>query len=439
MQIVLEVIEGPHRGRRFTFDGHDNFIVGRARAAHFRLPQKDPYFSRVHFMVEVNPPHCRMVDMGSTNGTGVNGVRVDSADLEHGDLIQGGDTVLRVSFIEQGEQPDEPVAERRKPPPLPGAKQEKPPKPVLGSTESFAGAMPELSAELIPAATCGKDSADAPVIEGYEIIRELGRGGMGVVYLATRSADSSQVALKTIRPAAGGSGREVKRFLREAAILRKLQHAHVVAFHEMGHVGELLYFAMDYVPGIDAARLLGSRGPLAIDRAVHLMCQALTALDHAHAQGFVHRDVKPANLLICKSEGMEVCKLADFGLARVYHSSSLSGLTLMGDAGGTMPYMPPEQITRYRDVSPLADQYSAAATLYRLLTGHYVLDFEGVPSEKQLTKILFDPAVPIRRRGRDIPERLADVIHQALAKEPAERFPNAAAFRAALMPFAGKQ
>jgi len=439
MQIVLEVIEGPHRGHRFTFDGHDNFIVGRARAAHFRLPQKDPYFSRVHFMVEVNPPHCRMVDMGSTNGTGVNGVRVDSADLEHGDLIQGGDTVLRVSFIEQGEQPDEPVAERRKPPPLSSAKQKKPPSAAVGGTESFAGAMPELSAELMPAATRGKDAADAPVIEGYEIVRELGRGGMGVVYLATRSADSSPVALKTIRPAAGGSGREVKRFLREATILRKLRHAHVVAFHEMGHVGELLYFAMDYVPGIDAARLLGSRGPLAIDRAVRLMCQALMALDHAHALGFVHRDVKPANLLICKSEGVEVCKLADFGLARVYHSSSLSGLTLMGDAGGTMPYMPPEQITRYRDVSPLADQYSAAATLYRLLTGHHVLDFEGVPSEKQLTKILFDPAVPIRRRRRDIPQRLADVIHQALAKEPAERFPNAAAFRAALMPFTGKQ
>ena len=439
MQIVLEVIEGPHRGRRFTFDGHDNFIVGRARAAHFRLPQRDPYFSRVHFMVEVNPPHCRMVDMGSTNGTGVNGVRVDSAGLEHGDLVQGGDTVLRVSFIEQGEQADEPVAERRKPPPLPRAKQEKPPGAAVGSTESFAGAIPELSAELIPAAAPGKDAADAPAIEGYEIVRELGRGGMGVVYLAIRLADSWQVALKTIRPAAGGSRREVKRFLRESAILRKLQHAHVVAFHEMGNVGELLYFVMDYVPGVDAAKLLGSQGPLAIDRAVRLTCQALTALDHAHAQGFVHRDVKPANLLICKSEGVEICKLADFGLARVYHSSSLSGLTLMGDAGGTMPYMPPEQITRYRDVSPLADQYSSAATLYRLLTGHYVLDFEGAPSEKQLTKILFDPVVPIRRRRREIPERLADVIHQALAKEPAERFPNAAALRAALMPFAGKR
>ena len=144
MQIVLDVIDGPHRGQSFTFDGHDNFIVGRARCAHFRLPKKDRYFSRIHFMVEINPPHCRLVDMGSTNGTRVNGQRVEVADLRHGDLIRGGDTVLSVSFIpepnmELPESSKTPVA-----PPMLGARAAG----SLESTESCHRGQSETGAKL---------------------------------------------------------------------------------------------------------------------------------------------------------------------------------------------------------------------------------------------------------------------------------------------------
>src|SRR3954453_23314499 len=102
MKIVLSVIEGPHKGQDFMFEEHDNFIVGRAPCAHFGLPLKDKYFSRVHFMVEVNPPHCRLMDMGSTNGTRVNGRKVRTADLKAGDLIKGGETVIQVSVQDSG-------------------------------------------------------------------------------------------------------------------------------------------------------------------------------------------------------------------------------------------------------------------------------------------------------------------------------------------------
>jgi serine/threonine-protein kinase len=261
---------------------------------------------------------------------------------------------------------------------------------------------------------------------------------MGVVYLATRLSDASQVALKTIRPAVAASEREVECFLREANILRQLRHPQIVAFHQMDRAREVLYFAMDYVPGTDASRLLKRHGPLAVGRAVRLVCQVLEALQHAHGQGFVHRDIKPANLLVSGEPGYETCKLADFGLARVYHASPLSGLTLLGDVGGTIPFMPPEQITHYRDTSPAADQYSAAATLYRLLTGHYLFDLGNAPKEQQLSKILLDQPVPIHDRRADIPEPLAQVIARALEKEPAARFPDAAAFRDALLPFGGE-
>lgn len=419
LQILLEVISGPHKGRGFDFTGHENFIVGRAPCAHFRLPKEDPYFSRVHFMVEVNPPRCRLVDLISLNGTYINGRRVEAASLHDGDLIKGGDTVLRVSLAGPGGEAP-PVAEQA------GEHED------IDTTRTFRPAgVPEAGA-----APAGEESAaEAPAIPGYEIVRELGRGGMGMVYLVKRTADGARLALKTIRPASAASEREVQRFLRECQILCKLRHPHIVAFHQMGRVGELFYFAMDYVSGTDAGWLVKRDGQLPIARAVRLLCQILEALDYAHALGVVHRDVKPANMLLGGSEGEEVCKLADFGLARVYHASRMSGLTVLGDVGGTLPYMPPEQITNYRETRPPADQYSAAATLYYLLTGDYLYEFDTGRNEEQLMKILVQPPVPIRNRRPDTPERLAWVIHQALAKDPDQRFRDAAAFREALLPF----
>jgi len=434
MQIVLEVVEGPHRGRRFTFDGHDHFIVGRARCAHFRLPKKDPYFSRVHFMVEFNPPHCRLVDAGSMNGTRVNGRRVQAADLKDGDLIQAGGTVLKVSFLPPPE-PSGAVPPHKTPPPLsaPAA----PAAQGLPSTDTYRPAIAEAPAEASAAAQ--KADEALPVIEGYQITGQLGRGGMGVVYRASRESDRSEVALKVIRPAAAGSEHQIHRFLREANILRQLRHPNIVAFHEMGLAGELIYFAMDYVPGTDASTLLKRDGPLETGRAVRLVCQVLEALQYAHAEGFVHRDVKPANLLVTGPAGYEVSKLADFGLARVYHASPLSGLTTLGDVGGTTPYLPPEQITAYREVNPAADQYATAATLYRLLTGKYLYDFQDLPTEQRMAKILLDEPVPIQNHRPHLPDALAQLIHHALEKDPAARFPDAAAFRDALLPFAAEE
>jgi len=478
VQIVLEVTEGPHCGQTFTFDAHDNFIVGRARCAHFRLPKKDPYFSRVHFMIEVNPPYCYLMDMGSTNGTRVNGERVQAAYLGDGDLIQGGDTALRVSLVGQ---PEEAVGELPcRPPPLPV--QPEPPRVELPSDESehpFVGrarpeppvAPPPEMAVPPPAAPPGANEGprssaddprfemtqsfqgvpaeipvkpptvvplaaeDKPAVPGYEIVGKLGCGGMGVVYLASRLSDGEQVAVKTIAVATSAPHRDTQRFLREANILRQLRHPHIVGFHETDRVAELLYFVMDYVPGTDADTLLRCQSPLPIARAVRLVCQALEGLHYAHDQGFVHRDVKPANLLVTQQGGRETCRLADFGLARAYQASAMSGITILGDTGGTIPFMPPEQITHYREATPAADQYSAAATLYRLLTGRHLFDFGKLPPHQRLKKILFDEPKPIRRHRRDVPEELARAIHQALSKDPAARFPDAASCRSALLPY----
>jgi serine/threonine-protein kinase len=150
----------------------------------------------------------------------------------------------------------------------------------------------------------------------------------------------------------------------------------------------------------------------------------------------VHRDIKPANLLVTVVDGRETVKLADFGLARVYHASRLSGLTLLGDIAGTVPFMAPEQILNFRESQPPADQYAAAAALYNLLTGCFLFDFDAGYLQA-LHMVLEGEPVPIQARRRDIPEELATVIHRGLSKEPAQRHADVQAMRKALAQFCG--
>jgi serine/threonine-protein kinase len=256
---------------------------------------------------------------------------------------------------------------------------------------------------------------------------------MGVVSLALPVRDSLPVALKSVIPAAAASRDNVDRFLREARILQHLDHPHIVSFLEMGQADGQLFFAMDYVAGTDAAHLLKANGPLPVPRAVNLICQLLESLEYAHEHGFIHRDIKPHNLLVSadpQAPGRDNVKLADFGLARVYQSSPLSGLTAAGSVGS----MAPEQITTFRESKPPVDQYSAGATLYNLLTGNYVYDFPSKVTE-QLMMILLEDPVPILQRRRDLPASLAEIIHRSLARDPKNRFRDVWTMRAALLEF----
>jgi serine/threonine-protein kinase len=257
---------------------------------------------------------------------------------------------------------------------------------------------------------------------------------MGVVYEARRQADGTRVAIKTIRPAGEDSEDAVARFLREASILCRLKHPNIVAFHEIGHAGQLLFFVMDYAAGPDAGMILERSGPLSVRLAVRIICQVLKALSHAHEQGFVHRDIKPSNILLAQEQRKQRVKVADFGLARVYQASELSGLTIQGKVAGTFAFMPPEQVMDFRMVQPSADQFSAGATLNNLLTGQYLFDFSGA-GKIPVTVILTEDPVPIEQRRADLPPGLAEVIHRATAAEPRERYPDVTAFRQALLPF----
>jgi serine/threonine-protein kinase len=242
---------------------------------------------------------------------------------------------------------------------------------------------------------CAAISAGLPQpVPGYRVVKEVGRGTMGVVWLAVRDHDGATVALKTVVPAVQSSRVQVERFLREARILAALDHPHIVRCFETGEA---------------------------------------SGLAHAHRRGIVHRDIKPANLLIGRVAGRKTVKVADFGLARVYRQTAMSGLTMMGEVGGTPNYMPPEQITSYREARPPADQYSTAATLYHLLTGRTL--FELPPPPACFVKILEERPVPLLQLRPEIPRKLAVAVHRALAFDPADRFESVAEFRQAITPF----
>lgn len=427
MPLTLTVTDGPNRGQVFTFEQHDLFLVGRSAEAHFAVPD-DPYFSRLHFLVEFNPPLCRILDMRSRSGTFVNGERVTATrDLRDSDEVRAGQTSLRVALASANRQQAVtlppatgiPLAEPVSPPPAEGFSG--PPSAQEPASSSIPTTMPH--AGLFPS------------VSGYRLVGKLGEGGMGVVYQARRDVDGLVVALKTLKPAVSTNESAIARFLREADVLRQLQHPHIVSFLDMGLAGELLYFAMEYVPGQNLAEVRRQHtGPFPIGRAVRLVCQLLEALSYAHGRGFVHRDIKPANVLTTGDVPAEQARLADFGLARTYQASQLSGLTLTNTAGGTPQYMPPEQVRDFRSVKPAADQYAAAATLYFLLTGQTLYP-TATNTTDLLLQILQQAPTPIESVRHDLPAGLCCSIGRALSRRHGDRFADVGQFRQELLPF----
>lgn len=401
MTVRLAVVSGPHRGRVFNFEGHDVFLAGRSTQAHFQLPDK--FFSRIHFLIEVNPPWCRLSDLGSHNGTYVNGRRVTQVMLRDGDMIKAGHTEIRV--------------ERSKP----------------DSDQLAQAAAPESSGIL--RTRNGPNPQDKPVdIPGYRYVQELGRGTMGRVVQVVREEDGKDMAVKLVRPAVQDDPELVSRFLKDAERLGQLCHPNIVEYFEIGEVNDSMYFVMEYAPGTNLGQVLAARGPLDISVAVRLAGQMLKGLAFAHESGFVHRYIKPENVLVAQEGDKRIAKLADFGLANLYYSSPISGLTLTGDDGIRADYIPPEQITHYRGAAPAADQYSTAATLYHALTGLPPFGHSPNPGAMFL-KILEENPVSIRERRPEVPAALSDIVHRALKKEPVNRFPTVEAFRQALLPF----
>lgn len=535
MRLILSIEEGPGGKEQFVFDGHDTFIVGRSKKnTHSRL-RGDPYISRHHFILELCPPSCYLKDLGSTNGTVVNGARLGSGELIelfHGDEIRVGKTLLRLELEEDEDEegrertisldkelslPELP--EKRTPSegseasllsdlPVERALSDLPDECLLlelsegrlalempgvhPPLESSAVRSPELDKggeKSGPLAepfcqrlcdTCGRE-IDVPggigfslseIYDGaiflcrdcaesgpstkqyygeYEVLSLLGKGGMGEVWKGRHRRSGLLVALKTLLVQDSLKSEAIRLFRREMKVMRELVHPNIIRFLEQGQRGQEHYIVMELIKGGSVSDFMEKvrRRHLGIREGCAIVCQALEGLHHAHQNGFIHRDIKPQNILLHRSGDGWTAKISDFGLAKNFRDAGGSMITREGEAAGTIIFMAPEQLTDYRSVKPPADIYSMGVSLYYIISGKYhfpcpsPLDEiraqeEGMPRCKDdypdpLMMLLCEEPVPIEKNAPEIPAPLAAVVNKAVAKEESGRFRTAGEFREALI------
>ena len=226
---------------------------------------------------------------------------------------------------------------------------------------------------------CRSEAAGLPQpVPYYTTLRELGRGAMGVVYQARHNLTGQMVALKLIVPETATTRAAIDRFQREISVISQLRHPNIVELYEQGMTRGQFWFAMEYVAGTNLETLAkADPGRYPIKQACRLTCQMLKGLEQAHQLGFVHRDIKPENILIAQTRRGPHRQDLRLRPGQELPRRRALGLTFSGEMRGTVPFMPPEQMLDFKTVTPLADLYATAATLYYLLTCQYMYDEPG--------------------------------------------------------------
>jgi serine/threonine protein kinase len=282
-----------------------------------------------------------------------------------------------------------------------------------------------------PTSTLPPGLADHP---DYEVVRELGQGGMGTVYLGLNRLMGRHEVLKVVSSHLVKRSGVPDRFLGEIRNAARLHHTNIVTAYSAVRIGESIVFAMEYVDGLDLAKLVKAKGRLPVANACNYTHQAALGLQHAHELGMVHRDIKPSNLMLAKQGNRAVIKVLDFGLAKVKSEGAIDGgLTHEGQMLGTPDYIAPEQISDARGADIRADIYSLGCTLYCLLTGgppfHATSLYEILQAHHSME------ALPLNLARPEVPAELAALVARMMAKEPERRFQTPVDVAQALVPF----
>jgi serine/threonine protein kinase len=268
----------------------------------------------------------------------------------------------------------------------------------------------------------------------YEIKRELGRGGMGVVYLAHNKLMGRDEVLKVLSQHIMERPGVVDRFLREIRAVAMLRHPNIVTAYSHVRLGERIGFAMEYVDGLDLSRMVKARGPMRVDHACYFTYQAALGLHHAHEKGMVHRDIKPHNLMLTHDGDRRIVKILDFGVAKVTCERKFDGaITSEGQLLGTPDYIAPEQIVDATAADIRADIYSLGGTVYHLLTGH--APFQANSLYDMYQAHMSRDADPLNLVRPEVPVELAALVAKMMAKDPARRFQTPGEVAEALTPF----
>jgi serine/threonine protein kinase len=282
----------------------------------------------------------------------------------------------------------------------------------------------------------------------YKVLRELGRGGMGVVYLVHNHLMGRDEVLKVMGRHIIERPGVMERFLREIRTVARLRHPNIVTAHHAFRSGESLVFAMEYVDGLDLARMVKTRGPMPVGHACYYIQQAALGLQHAHERGIVHRDIKPGNLMLSRNGDRALIKVLDFGLAKASLENKVvklamddgehdprgsTDLTLARQMLGTPDFIAPEQIDDAQSADIRADIYSLGCTLYYLLSGgppfHAETLYDILQAQHSMDAQLLNFVRP------EVPAELAALVAKMMAKEPARRFQTPGEVAKALAPF----
>lgn len=499
--VTLKVTQGKLAGQEFKYGSREVAVIGRGLDCNPKLPDDEAHraISRNHCLLDINPPDIRIRDFGSLNGTFVNNVKIGQRkpgeapgqspatdfpehDLKDADEIRLGDTVFKVAIYAPvfcSECSTEIPPEEKKNCDMGGGVylcHSCGGGATLGRTSTYtppvkkcaecgnpvgeeiepgrAGDMichacrsdpMRIVKSIIDKANSGEKSLSG--VKDYSIIRELGRGGMGAVYLARRAGNGGLVALKVMLPQVAADEKSREMFLREADNARALNHPNVVRLLESGYADGAFFFTMEYCDGGAVDGLMKHNGgKLSLDVSTKIILSALDGLESIHtadipgvkladgrivsARGLVHRDIKPANIFISSEGGGLTPKIADVGLGKAFDVAGLSGQTMTGTAAGTPLFMPRQQVINFKYAKPDVDVWAMAATFYNMLTGKFPRDFARGKDPWQT--VIQTKAVSIRDRNASIPEALAKVIDLALVDQPEIRFKTASSLKRAI-------
>jgi serine/threonine-protein kinase len=252
-------------------------------------------------------------------------------------------------------------------------------------------------------------------IPGYRLVEKLGQGSMGTVYKGVQRSLNRVVAIKVMPPELGRNVNFVRRFLREARAVAKLNHPNIVSGIDVGEIGGWRYFVMEFIDGVTVGDILKRGGAMDERRSIRIIHQVAQALAHAHQYGMVHRDIKPDNIMIARDG---VAKLCDLGLAK--EPKEGGSTTEEGLAMGTPNYISPEQAQGEGDIDIRSDIYSLGATFYHMVTGH--LPFDGPNPAVIMTKHLLEPLPPPRTRNRALRRGTCQVIEKMMMKRRDDRY-----------------
>ncbi|AFY99200.1 protein kinase domain-containing protein [Calothrix sp. PCC 6303] len=458
-KVTLTIIEGKLSGRQYTFDSRTTCIIGRSKDCNPQLPNDEEHstISRYHCLLDINPPAIRIRDFGSRNGTFVNDKKIGQReenqtpeeaakvqfpeyDLKDGDEIKLSNTVFVVSIEVASIKLD--LKSLNIPNFYPSTIN------IHQQNQEQVTQAPNLLEyikNLLGLAKRGDKNLLA--IRGYEIIKLLGKGGFGEVYLVQHHQTGNFVALKVMLPAVAANDWAVQMFMRETENTKILRHQNVVKLIDYGYSENVFFFTMEYCAGGTVADMMQKQGGrLSIDIAVPIILQVLDGLEYAHnaeipnvklgnggfgkGKGLVHRDLKPSNIFLGYIDGKITAKMGDYGLAKSFDLAGLSGQTLTGTQAGTPVLMCRQQLLNYKYVQPEVDVWATAACLYYMLTGTFPRNFT---SGDPFLAVLQNDPVPIHQRDANIPQQLAKVIDLALVEKPEIYFKSAAGFKQALL------